>query len=170
MRRLGKDAAANGAGAEEDRRPLRSDRVDAEPSLSKLTFPPALNSSPETAAVRAKAANDSVDFHIRLNFPSTVSSGSSAEGFELGDNHPNPFNPTTVIPFALPEAGHAVLQVFDVNGRLIRTLIDDFLPAGSGQAVFDAVDDKGEAVPSGIYYYRLLSGKHQKTKRLLLLK
>lgn len=80
-------------------------------------------------------------------------------------NTPNPFNPMTDIKFYLPEAGRVRLGVYDLGGRLVRTLADEVLPAGQRDLRWDGRDDRGRALPSGAYFYRLrhagetLSGK-----------
>ncbi len=83
--------------------------------------------------------------------------------YQLLQNYPNPFNPSTVIPFDLPAKGHVVLKVFDTLGREVRTLLDQDMPAGRHQVVFDA-----SALATGIYYYRLnYNGKVLSRKMLL---
>ncbi len=88
----------------------------------------------------------------------------------LGQNHPNPFNPRTTIRFALPRAQDVTLQVFDVQGKLVRTLIDGPQTAGAHEAVWEGQDDRGGQVPSGTYLYRLRSEGGEETRKMLLLK
>ena len=73
----------------------------------------------------------------------------------LSQAHPNPFNPQTTIPFALARDTYARLQVYTVDGRLVATLIDQFMAAGPHQAVWKGTDDQGHAVASGNYLYTL---------------
>ncbi len=85
---------------------------------------------------------------------------------ELLQNYPNPFNPTTNISFGIPEAGEISLEVFDILGRKVATLIDrELTQAGRYTAVFDA-----SSLSSGMYIYRLSSSKKVLTKKLLLIK
>jgi hypothetical protein len=70
----------------------------------------------------------------------------------LLQNYPNPFNPSTVIPFTLPEAAHVRLAVYDRLGQEMAVLVDGSLPAGTHRVAFDVVD-----LPSGLYYYRLVT-------------
>ncbi len=80
------------------------------------------------------------------------------EGPRLLGNVPNPFNPRTEIRFELPSTQWITLAVFDVAGRPVRTLVDDgFFPAGQRHVVWDGLDDKGVAVPSGVYFARLVA-------------
>ncbi len=75
--------------------------------------------------------------------------------FELGQNAPNPFNPTTSIPFAIPRDGYANLTIYDVSGRVVRTLVDRQVAAGTHAVTWDGTDAIGRNVASGVYLYRL---------------
>ena len=90
--------------------------------------------------------------------------------FTLAQNYPNPFNPSTSIGFSLAQPASVKLVIADILGREYRTLVDGHLPAGSHQVVWDGRDDAGQALPSGIYLYRLVNGGHALTRRLILLK
>ena len=80
-------------------------------------------------------------------------------------NYPNPFNPATTIGYALPEAAQVRLEVFDLLGRSVASLVDRFQEAGSYEAVFEAAD-----LPSGTYLYRLQAGALRHTGRMVLSK
>ncbi|MBM4130072.1 T9SS type A sorting domain-containing protein, partial [bacterium] len=88
----------------------------------------------------------------------------------LRGNYPNPFNPATNIKFDLPARGHVRLQVFDVAGRLVRTLVDETLAAATHTVAWNGVDDSGRQVSSGAYYARLTSAGGTSTAKMLLLK
>jgi len=70
-------------------------------------------------------------------------------------NYPNPFNPTTVIPFSLRSGGMAELVIYDASGRRVRGLVNGALPAGGHEAIWDGKDDRGRPVASGVYFARL---------------
>jgi hypothetical protein len=91
-------------------------------------------------------------------------------GLHLAQNRPNPFNPSTTIHFNLPTGGHATLRIFDARGSLVRSLLSEHLGAGLHTAVWNARDDRGAAVSSGVYFYRLESAQQAQTRRMLLLK
>lgn len=91
-------------------------------------------------------------------------------GFELKQNHPNPFNPNTRISFTIPEAEHVQLQIFNVNGRKVRTLVDGSLEAGEHTYEWDSTDDAGRKVATGVYFYRLTAGDVTATKKMTLIK
>lgn len=90
--------------------------------------------------------------------------------FTLEQNYPNPFNPTTTIDYVLPEAGRISLSVYNANGQRVRTLVDETRPAGRQSATWDARDDGGAPVASGVYFYRFEAGGRTETKRMTLLK
>jgi hypothetical protein len=83
---------------------------------------------------------------------------------------PNPFAAETAINYALPTAQHVVIRVYNVNGRLIRTLTDTAMPAGSHTASWDGRDTDGRELSSGIYFFKFAAGGIEKTNRLLKLR
>jgi len=87
----------------------------------------------------------------------------------LAQNAPNPFNPRTTIAFVLGADGHAALEVFDLRGRLIRTLIDQQLTAGEHSVIWDGVDQAGRSVSAGTYLYRVRSGSWSEQRKMTLL-
>lgn len=90
--------------------------------------------------------------------------------FELSQNYPNPFNPGTTIRFALPRSGRVQLEVFNLLGQKIKTLVDEKLSAGVKEVSWDGRDETGRSVPSGTYFYRLFAGDYTKTRKMILLK
>jgi hypothetical protein len=93
------------------------------------------------------------------------------QGTVLHDPYPNPFNPQTTIAFDLPNQTAVRLRVFDVSGRLVRSLVDgDITSEGRNEAVWNGRDDTGRRVASGTYFYRLEAGEYSQTKRMALIK
>ncbi|MCK4306316.1 MAG: T9SS type A sorting domain-containing protein, partial [Candidatus Eisenbacteria sp.] len=88
----------------------------------------------------------------------------------LAPSSPNPFGNNTRISFALPETGQATLEVFDASGRLVRTLINGMLPAGSHTAVWRGADDARRPAPSGLYYCRLSTDEGMLKRAVVLLR
>jgi hypothetical protein len=86
----------------------------------------------------------------------------------LRQNEPNPFNPSTTIRFELPRDGHVTLDVFDVAGRRVASLLDGPRPAGTGSVTWNGRDVQGEPVSSGVYLYRLRQGELQSQRKMLL--
>ena len=90
--------------------------------------------------------------------------------YELGQNYPNPFNPATSIRLSIPEAGVVRLQVYDVTGRVVRTLVDGATGAGRVLVAWDGTDETGRRVASGVYFYRLEASGATLTRKMMLLK
>jgi len=85
-------------------------------------------------------------------------------------NAPNPFNPNTSIRFELAQPGAVVLQVFDSRGRLLRKLEAALLPVGPQQFLWDGRDQRGNSLPSGVYFYQVRSGRWQALGRMTLVR
>jgi hypothetical protein len=90
--------------------------------------------------------------------------------YALDQNYPNPFNPSTVIPYALKNAGHVELSVYNVLGQKVRVLVDEFQNADNHVARWDGTDDAGKTVSSGVYFYRLDTGEFTDIKKMVLMK
>jgi len=90
--------------------------------------------------------------------------------FELSQNYPNPFNPTTQIQFTLQGNADVKLDIFDVTGRLVATLINDSMNAGAHSVTWDATNQSGVSVSSGVYIYRLTVGEEVQTRSMTLIK
>ena len=89
--------------------------------------------------------------------------------FTLHQNQPNPFNPATTIRFELPSAGDVRLEIYDVAGRRVATLLDGSFEAGQHAATWRGQSDAGHSVSSGLYFYRLSGTGFSKTRKMLLL-
>jgi len=85
--------------------------------------------------------------------------------FSLYQNYPNPFNPETVIEFDIPEVSNVKLEVYDVLGRKVKTILDDRLEVGRYRVRFDGGD-----LPSGVYFYSLITNKFSSVKKMVLVK
>lgn len=96
-----------------------------------------------------------------------VSSPALPAVLTLAGNAPNPFSAETVISFSMPSAGRATLRVFDMAGRVVRTLADDDLPAASHTVVWDGRDDSGNTVGAGIYFCRLEASGRSAVQKMI---
>ena len=92
------------------------------------------------------------------------------EVFALHQNYPNPFNPTTQIKYDLPEDGLVTINIYDVMGRSIKTLVNDNQSAGYRSVRWDATNNYGEEVSAGMYIYVIQAGEFRSTKKMVLLK
>ncbi len=85
-------------------------------------------------------------------------------------NFPNPFKNATTIIYKLKQSCHVLLSVYDMTGRKMKTLIDEYRKNGEYQVVWDRKNEKGETLPAGIYYYRLKAGDELITRKTVILK
>jgi phosphodiesterase/alkaline phosphatase D-like protein len=105
---------------------------------------------------------------VNIGVPTAVEGDPSDQqpaAYTLSQNYPNPFNPSTTINFTLPSGGFVTLEVRNVLGQLVATLVNESLPAGAHSVRFDA---KGLA--SGTYFYRLRAGEVQEARKMILMK
>jgi hypothetical protein len=93
-----------------------------------------------------------------------------AARFALGQNKPNPFNPSTTIDFSLASREHVTMTVYDAAGRMVAKLVDGIRDAGQHQVEWNGRDSAGHAVGSGTYFYRLDAGTIVESKKMILLK
>jgi len=96
--------------------------------------------------------------------------GSPALQTSLKGNYPNPFNPETTISFSLASAEEVNIEIFNLKGQLVRSLLFTDLPAGEHKVVWNGRDDRGSSVSSGVYYFRMKSGKFSSTRKMVLMK
>jgi len=97
--------------------------------------------------------------------PFPTPAGEAPLVFGLDQNFPNPFNPVTTIRYTLPVAGHTDLRLYDVGGRELARLVDADEAAGG-----HAVTLHADGLASGVYFYRILAGRHRETRKLILLR
>ncbi|MFH1689371.1 MAG: GEVED domain-containing protein [Candidatus Eisenbacteria bacterium] len=115
---------------------------------------------------------ESIDlaFALRSNYGTGVDQ-TIPERSGLHQNVPNPFNPNTTIQYEVPAGGCDVsIEVYDVGGRLVRSLIDGFEPEGRREVVWDGRDDSGHELSSGVYFYKLVTPETEMTRKMLLVK
>ena len=89
---------------------------------------------------------------------------------KLNGNYPNPFNPTTKINFSIEQDKQVELTIYNLKGQKVKQLINDQLPAGQHEIIWNGKDDNGKQAASGIYFYKMKSGDYQQSKKMLLLK
>jgi hypothetical protein len=92
------------------------------------------------------------------------------ESFQLFQNYPNPFNPSTSIQYAISSTQFVKLKVYDILGKEVATLVDDYRNAGSYEVEFNVAQESFPAITSGVYFYKLQAGDFVQTKKMILLK
>ena len=90
--------------------------------------------------------------------------------YELGNAYPNPFNPETTIRFSLPWSVDVKVDVFNDQGQLVRTLVNETLNAGQFEVTWDGTDNAGRQVASGVYIYRINAPNLSMSKKVTFLK
>ncbi|MDZ7261245.1 MAG: DUF3160 domain-containing protein [candidate division KSB1 bacterium] len=98
------------------------------------------------------------------------SRGELPQRFQLHPNYPNPFNATTVIRYDLPAPGFVTLEIYNLLGQKVRTLVAERRPAGSYQTLWDGTDDAGVVLPTGVYMARLQSHHSVQLRKIILLR
>ncbi|MBC8193260.1 MAG: S8 family serine peptidase [Candidatus Marinimicrobia bacterium] len=122
------------------------------------------------------AENEMMGFfvdHIEFLVPGVVSIDEKAAlpiEFTVAQNFPNPFNPSTSIRFALPEMATTHLKIFDITGRLVKSLEMANVPAGWNEVVWNGLNNGGEQTPAGVYVARLEAVSHSQSIKMVLLK
>ena len=99
-----------------------------------------------------------------------VHPGDELPRMSLQQNHPNPFSPSTLIRFSLATGGEVELTVYNIQGRLIRTLTEGDRPPGEYEAAWDGTDEYGIDVAAGVYLYRLRLGELEETRKMILVR
>ncbi|NWF88302.1 MAG: T9SS type A sorting domain-containing protein, partial [Ignavibacteriaceae bacterium] len=97
--------------------------------------------------------------------------GGPANSFKLSQNYPNPFNPSTKIQFSLPQTEKVRIEIYDIQGNLVKSLVDyELYNAGNYELEWNGTDNNGNKVSSGIYFTKMHAGKFAQTKKMNLVK
>ena len=105
--------------------------------------------------------------------PVSIGEGNDAElpiSFELKQNFPNPFNPSTKITYQISEAEKVNLEIYNALGEKVRTLVNDTKDSGQYEVIWDGKNQAGNDLSSGVYFYRLDAGKNVKVMKMVLLR
>jgi hypothetical protein len=125
------------------------------------------NRGPDDPPTFASVLNKVFDFY---NNVTSVDIPADPAEFQLFQNYPNPFNPETTMRYLLAGASHVELAIFDVTGRRVRTLVQGRQSVGAYTVTWDGRDEHGQAVASGIYFYRLTTTGQVQVRRMVLLR
>jgi len=90
--------------------------------------------------------------------------------FFLFNNYPNPFNPSTIISYNLPKDSHVNISIFDVLGRKVKTLTNQYMKAGKNKVQWNGENDHGKLLAAGVYIYKIISGGYNQSKKMILVK
>ena len=109
-------------------------------------------------------------FAQNTNPGNATNTGPTPRRFEVFDNVPNPFNPSTSLRFSAPSTGRVAIRIFNVRGELVRTLLDGEVTAGEHRLTWDGTDTRGASVSSGVYLYQIEGFGESVSKKMALLK
>jgi protocatechuate 3,4-dioxygenase beta subunit len=146
------------------------------PSFETVYYPNATNlATAKPVTVNAADQSGAATADVILSVEILTTAGNSQlsgtpQAYGLSQNYPNPFNPVTMIEYSLPESANVSLQIFNVQGRLVTTLVNKQQNSGVRQAVWNGLDQNGSALPSGVYFYQLQANDFTEIKSLILLK
>jgi hypothetical protein len=90
--------------------------------------------------------------------------------FSISQNHPNPFNPTTIIEYTLPARSNVQIEIFNLLGQKIKVLVNAEQPAGNYEIAWDGKDNDGQTLSSGIYLYKITTNKYTNSKKMVFIK
>jgi C1A family cysteine protease len=151
--------------------PLCAD--DAGPSVAGKTY---LSASGGSGTWFDASSSLGADIGIRARFaPTLILSVEEVDGplpvaYRLDQNYPNPFNPSTTIGFSVKRAGYVQLEIYNLLGQKVYTLVDRTLATGNYETTWHAKDETGRDVASGVYFYRLITDEYVGTQKMLLLR
>jgi immune inhibitor A len=120
--------------------------------------------------ISSSSSNMTADFAVSFAVSNDDDNPPVLPQFELGQNYPNPFNPVTSFDYVIPEGGEVEINIYNILGRKVTQLVSGFQQAGLHTATWDGSDENGQDVPSGIYFYELLTDEERTTRKMLLLK
>jgi len=123
---------------------------------------------------RVRSVDDAENMSDYSEIASAIALGTESElmptEFALFQNYPNPFNPFTTIQFRVIEPVNVSLNIYDLSGKQIKTLVNSFKNSGKHQVVWDATNNLGQSVAAGMYIYTIQAGDFNQTRKMLLLK
>ncbi len=126
----------------------------------------------EVTAVYDEGESDPIE--ITFTYSGSEAANVIIATTKLGNNYPNPFNPVTNIAYSIKETGNLTIEVYNMRGQLVKTLIDEVKETGDHTAIWNGTDNFNKSVSSGVYFYKMVSesniGRYTSTKKMILLK
>jgi len=148
---------------------LKGQTTDLEFQLTELV-PQQTYIAGVSAHYSSNMESEIVEFEFIYIGPGGNSNSDIPEVTALNSNYPNPFNPETCLSFALAEAGNVRIDIYNVKGQKIKTLVNEIKAAGTYQITWYGTDDNNRQVASGIYFYKMRSGIYSSTRKMILMK
>ena len=107
---------------------------------------------------------------INSSYLSAIEETVTPSAFKVYNNYPNPFNPSTILSFEIPENSFVTITIFDLLGREVRTLMDNYENTGFKSVIWNGTNNQGNPVGAGVYFYQVRAGNSMQSKKMLLLK
>ena len=146
--------------------PIAENIPDLEYQLTSLIY-----NQQYTAGVSAiYDEGESEIIEIYFTYIGTSAENDVVAATKLNNNYPNPFNPTTTISFSLKETGYVTIDIYNIRGQLVKTLVNGEFDDAHHEVVWDGKDNSGKNTGSGVYFYKMKAGKFAQTKKMILMK
>ena len=136
--------------------------------VSKINFTPTTVGKQEGITLVTPLAKE-VPYEMEQTYTTSHTAGLPRD-FTISQNFPNPFNATTTVRYSLPENANVRLEIFNILGQKVKTLVNEPQSAGYKQVLWDGRNDQGDGVSSGVYFYRINAGKFRDVMKMSLLK
>ena len=120
------------------------------------------------SAVYVQGESDIVE--IQFTYTGTSANDILIAVIELMDNYPNPFNPVTNIAYSIKETGNIIIEVYNLRGQLVKTLVNEVKETGNYNIIWNSTDNSNKPVSSGVYLYKMKSGNYISTRKMILMK
>lgn len=134
--------------------------------VAQVTF--WISTTPGVANISASTGINTISTQVTILNP--VSNSTDAINNTLLSNYPNPFNPETTISYSMKEAGAVRIDIFNINGQIVKTLVNENKSVGNHKVVWNGEDEANNRCASGLYFYKMKSGSYSKTNKMILMK
>ena len=148
--------------------PMFADSANGDFSL--LTGSPCIDAGDPDSPLDLDGTRCDIGAHTNINPVVDVEEEPVPLQLSLGSPFPNPFNPTVTMPFVVPETGHVGMTIYNIQGQVVRRLVNDVREAGAHQVMWNGRDEVGRAVASGVYLCRLTTMAGVRVRRMLLVR
>src|SRR3989344_3718592 len=113
---------------------------------------------------------DTLDIPVPTSIEELITGAKLPQAYDISQNYPNPFNPSTTIKYELPELSNVRINIYNLRGQKVKTLVDRMQAEGTYSVEWDGIDENGKKVSSGVYLYRLETPEFIKTRKMVLIK
>ena len=139
-------------------------------SWEEIEFPGSIVRNSERHVVRAQVNHFSIYGVMDLSTPTLVKNANEPQELNLLQNYPNPFNPVTTISYQVLVPSHVTIDVYNIVGQLVTNLVNEDMPVGKYNVMWDSTDQTGSQMTSGVYFCRMKAANYSQTRKLILMK